>query len=197
MSKAQRKSSNARYEYRVWGKRKEVCKRLSKLADGVSEEEVHDCYLLVSDHSCNAKIRRNRLKVKTLIGERSGFERWSSVWHPASEKAPQPFNLLMAELKAKDPRKHNYERKVAKTIDKLDLEQDVRAVVVDKYRRHFHLGSIRAEATELRVEGQPGRLRTIAIQGQDVNDLIQLRSLLGLTKVPNLAFHLAVDLQHQ
>jgi hypothetical protein len=198
MSEVELEGTSTRYEFRVWGKRKDVCKRLTKLADAVSEEQVHDCYLLGPDHSFNAKIRRNRLKVKTLVGERSGFERWSSTWHPMSaKKAPKPFNLLLAELDAKNPPKQGFERKVAKTIDKLDLDQDLRAVVVDKYRKRFDLGSIRAEATKLRVEGQSGPLRSVAIEGSDIDDLIQLRSLLGLAKVPNLAVHLAVDLQHQ
>ncbi len=196
MSKTQLKDSNARYEFRVWGKRKDACKRLSKLADVELEEELHDCYLLVADRGCNAKIRRNRLKVKTLIGKHSGFERWSTMWHQVSAEAPQPFDQLMSELSNRRPQKRSYGRTVAKTIDKLDLDNDVRAVVVDKRRRRFHLGSIRAEATDLIVQGQPGRLRTLAIEGRDLDDLIKVRSLLGLAKVPNLALHLAVELQH-
>ncbi|MCP5033723.1 MAG: hypothetical protein GY939_18145 [Actinomycetia bacterium] len=196
MSKAHFKGSKARYEFRVWGKRKDACRRLSTLADVELEEELHDCYLLVADRGCNAKIRRNQLKVKTLIGKRSGFERWSTMWHRLSDEVPQPFDQLMSELSNRSPRKRGHERTVARTIDKLDLDNDLRAVVVDKHRRRFQFGSIRAEATDLFVQGQPRRLRTLAIEGPDLDDLIRVRSLLGLAKVPNLALHLAVELQH-
>ncbi|MGI9611400.1 MAG: hypothetical protein ACR2QO_00710 [Acidimicrobiales bacterium] len=153
-----------RYEFRVWGEHEAARRQLSMLADVERHEQLDDCYLLVDDSGYNAKIRRNCLKIKRLVEVTLGFQRWSSSTSDLVGPVPQ-----------------------------LDAFGGVRAVFVTKERCRFRFGSIRAEVTEVDVIGQPGTLRTLAIEGKDLDDLIRLRSALGLAHLPNVALHLAVE----
>lgn len=186
----------SRYEFRVWGERDKACKRLAKLADVEQRERLEDCYLLVPDDACNIKIRQNRLKVKRLVDERHGFQRWSSIWHRAANGAPEPFDRVMEELATKRARRDDGRRALVRAVDRLDPDDGVRAVFVSKRRRRFRFGAMRAEASEVKVSGTPGKLFTVAIEGPDLGDLVDLRKLLGLAKTTNLALHLAVDPAH-
>ena len=153
-----------RYEFRVWGEHEAARRQLSVLADVERHEQLDDCYLLLDDWSYNAKIRRNCLKIKRLVDVRLGFQRWSSSKSDLVGPVPQ-----------------------------LDTSGGVRAVFVTKERCRFRFGSIRAEVTEVDVFGQPGVLRTLAIEGKDLDELVRLRSVLGLAHLPNVALHLAVE----
>jgi len=158
------KKRRIRYEFRVWGEHRSAHQRLSFLADAERQERLDDCYLLVGDRSWNAKIRENRLKIKRLVDVRMGFQRWSSAKTDLAAPVPQ-----------------------------LEMSNGVRPVFVTKHRHRYRFGSIRAEATEVDVLGQPGRLHTLAIEGKDLDQLVRLRSTLGLAHLPNVALHLAVD----
>jgi hypothetical protein len=153
-----------RYEFRVWGEHDMARRQLAALAETESEELLEDCYLLVDDRNCNAKIRSNRLKIKRLIDVHSGFQRWSSSTTNLVSPPPQ-----------------------------LVTSAGVQPVFVTKHRSRFRFGSIRAESTNVDVHGQPGLLRTVAIVGKDLDELIQLRSSLGFMHLPNVALHHAVD----
>lgn len=196
MINADQGAPNSRFEFRVWGDSKTVRKRLSRLADVELREQLDDCYLLVSDPRCNAKIRENQLKVKRLIGERLGFQRWSSMRHRAAANAPEPFSKLVTDLTSARALDGDYRRSVAKMVGRLERQHDVRPVFVTKDRRRFRFGSVRAEVAKVKVTGRPGRLSTIAIEGSDLLELVSLRNLLGLNDLPNLALHLAVDPQY-
>jgi len=79
---------SARFEYRVWGEYRTARKLIRKLADSEIREELEDCYLLVDDETFNAKIRDNTLKVKQLIAEDKGFERWVSDKYRSADSTP-------------------------------------------------------------------------------------------------------------
>jgi hypothetical protein len=184
--------ARSRYEFRVWGRRDETCDVLSRLADEERVESHEDWYLLLGQRSCNAKIRRNRLKVKRLIEERFGFQRWAAVRHRMASGDVCPLELLMDELRLDDPNQGcppDFEAPAGRATP----GGAVPALHVTKWRRRFDLGSIRAEATEVEIEGHSGRLRTVAIEGHELDELIRLRASLGLDRSPNLAFHLAIS----
>lgn len=184
----------ARYEYRVWGRRADLQRHLSGLADSVHHDSIEDCYLLVADPACNAKIRGKRLKVKRLIDERFGFQRWSSTWHRL-DRIPEPFGAMLAEL-TDQPHQWDDPQSLASAIGEVESLHSIRAVYVAKDRRRFRLGSIRAEAVELEIPGLGRPLTTVAFGGRDLGQLIQLRRTLGLDLAPNVAVHLAVDTDH-
>ncbi len=181
----------ARYEFRVWGNQEEVWRQLADMAAAEPKQRLADCYLIGDDPSLNTKIRRSRLKVKHLREERLGFQRWSTSWHRLAEEAKE--ELLMAGAAPGDPLSEDYEQMLTDTIDDLEWSGDVRPVLVTKHRRRFRVGSVRAESTTVMVDGMSKLLRTIAIEGYDLHDLIHLRAVLGLEHVPNLPLHTAVN----
>lgn len=159
-------TSKRSYEFRVWGERFDACRRLTMLGGDERQERLSDCYLLDGDPARNTKIRRRKLKVKHLVEEVQGFQWWSSAWH-----------------------------ELAEALEEVETDDPLRAVFVTKHRRRFRIGSMKAESTTVGIQGRPRSLQTLAIEGPDIQDLIRLRAMLGLTGVPNLALHLAVGLE--
>ncbi len=183
---------HARYEYRVWGRHSKARKKLARLASNEVEETVKDCYLLVDDSSWNAKIRRNNLKIKQLVSEDQGFERWTSDRHRTADTAPSPFDDLFEQLRLDRPQRgKSYD--LYKAIDELDPSSGVRAVFVIKRRRRYTVGALRAEVTDIEVTETSDLLHTLVIEGDDLDELVALRKELGLRDEPNFAVHQAID----
>lgn len=189
-------SRNSRFEYRVWGKHTGACRLLAKLADEETRERVDDCYLLIDDPSWNAKVRDDTLKVKELITENKGFERWASSKHQSSDDAPSPFDELYEHLdldRVRDSKSFN----LLDAVAALDPDLGVRAVFVTKRRRRYRIGSLKAEVTNIKITETGESLRTVAIEGDDLDELVALRKKLGLRDEPNIPVHQALDDEHQ
>ena len=183
---------DVRYEHRVWGKRRSARKLLAELADEQSAETVNDCYLLVDDGSWNAKIRNNTLKIKQLVAERKGFEHWSSDRHRSADSAPTPFDEIFERLRLDRPQRGKaYD--LRDEVDALDPDSGVRAVFVTKERRHYRVGRLRAEATDIKIHETGEVLYTLSIEGDDLDELTVLRKRLGLRDEDNIAVHHALD----
>ena len=180
-----------RYEYRVWGKHRKARKRLAELATAETQERIEDCYLLIGDANWNAKIRDNTLKLKQLITEHKGFERWASAKHRKAKTAPSPFDMLFEELDLAQAGDKRYD--LAEAVAALDPALGVRAVFVVKDRIRYRIGELRAEATKVRIEGTNQALHTLVIEGDDLDALRQLRKTLGLRDEPNTPVHAAID----
>jgi hypothetical protein len=185
MTKESSGASKSRYEFRVWGDRSEVGDRLSSVADSERQESLKDWYLLVGDRARSLKVRRSRLKVKRLVEERFGFQRWSSDWY--SLKVRESADLVL------DPGQAAADGLEAMTGDGHDLATTLRPVLVTKHRKRFRCGSVRAEMADLEIDGRTGRLCTVAIEGRNLVDLIHLRSTLGIDLVPNVAVPWVLD----
>lgn len=183
--------SDARYEYRVWGKQKKARKILAALASDVVAEVIDDCYFLVDEPAVNAKIRNRTLKVKRLVGHERGFERWVSKRHRNAETAPAPFDSLLEELRLDRRRGKSYDLDAA--VANLDSAMADCAVFVTKRRQRYTIGSMRAEATDITIESTGEVLHTLAIEGDDIDELVALRKRLGLKGVDNVAVHVAID----
>ena len=184
-------SSDARYEYRVWGEHRQARKRLAKLADE-QLSEVHDCYLLVDDASWNAKIRDNTLKIKQLVAERRGFEQWTSDRHRCVETVPTPFDHIFEQLGLDRPQRGE-EYDLPMEIAALGSDHGVRAVFVTKQRRRYRVGGLRAESTDITIHEGGEMLHTLSIEGDDLEELASLRKRLGLRGEENVAVHNALD----
>ncbi|MEM9653993.1 MAG: hypothetical protein AAGA65_18010 [Actinomycetota bacterium] len=181
----------SRFEYRVWGKHTRACRLLAKMADEETRERVDDCYLLVDDPSWNAKVRDDTLKVKELIAENRGFERWASSKHRSSDDAPSPFDELYEELDL-DRVRSKKPFNLSDAVAALDPDLGVRAVFVTKRRRRYQVGSLRAEVTNVKITDTGESLRTVAIEGDDLDELVALRKKLGLRDEPNTPVHRAI-----
>lgn len=186
-------STKARYEFRVWGEYPKAVRRLRKLADESGTETVRDCYLVLADDpTLNAKIRNNLLKVKQLVAERKGFEHWSSERFLSAEAAPAPLDKIFEQLRLDRPQRGK-KYHLADEIDGLDSELGVQAVFVEKTRRHYRIGDLRAEVTDIEILETGEVLKTLLIEGDDLDGLKALRKQLGLRGEENVAVHQAVD----
>lgn len=188
-------TSKRRYEFRVWGGWSDACRQLKRLAGDERRQRLSDCYLLGGDPARNTKIRHSKVKVKHLVEERQGFQRWSSVWHGLAEDAPRPFDRLLDEIHRSAPESDDYQHSVTEAVEDVESDDPLQAVFVTKHRRRFLIGSMKAESTRVGLDGRSRSMHTLAIEGPDIQELIQLRAVLGLTGVPNLALHLAVGLE--
>ena len=92
-----------RYEYRVWGKQRRARKKLEQLAKHESTERVDDCCLIHDELGWNAKVRDDTLKLKQLIREDAGFERWASQRHESAGALPSPYDEVFDQLRLDRP----------------------------------------------------------------------------------------------
>lgn len=183
--------TRARYEYRVWGQHREARKMLDRLGSNRSDERIEDCYLLVDDSTWNAKVRDNRLKVKQLVAEDKGFERWTADRPRSADAAPSPFDELFDRLRLDRPQRGKaYD--LYEAVSELGSDSGTRAVFVVKHRRRYTIGRLRAEVTDVEIVETSEVLRTLAIEGDDLTELVALRKKLGLRREPNVAVHEAI-----
>ena len=181
-------ADEGRYEYRVWGKQRDARKLLAELASETTTETVEDCYLLVDDPAVNLKIRDNALKIKQLVDERKGFEQWTSDHHRSADTLPSPYDEVFERLRL-DRAQSGKKFDLRKAIARLDKRSGIRAVFVTKERRHFRVGEIEAESTDIEIEETGEVLRTLSIVGDDLSELSALRKRLGIRDDENLAVH--------
>lgn len=186
------RSETGRYEFRVWGAHKRARKKLAKLADDHYVEEVDDCYLLTDDAEWNAKVREDTLKIKQLVAEDGGFEKWSSNRHRSASATPSPFDTVFEQMRLDRPQRGK-SFDLAEAVERLDPSLDIRAVFVTKRRHRYRIGDVRAEATDITILDTDEVLHTLSIEGDDIEDLKVLRKQLGLKGEPNLAVHQAID----
>jgi hypothetical protein len=159
---------------------------LAGLADRERTEQVDDCYLLVDDAALNAKVRDNTLKVKQLVAERKGFERWTSNRHDVAHTAPAPFGTLAEQLGL---HRRGRDADLPTAFAAFGAAAGVRLVFVAKHRRRYRVGSLRAEATDIRLLDTGEVLHTLSIEGDDLKRLVALRAHLGLRGEDNVAVH--------
>lgn len=186
-----REATPNRYEYRVWGKHRKARKMLEKLASDVTEERVKDCYLLVKDSTWNAKVRNNTLKIKQLVSEDKGFERWSRDRPRSADTTPSPFDDLYQRLQL-DRARRGEAYDLYDAVARLEPDPGTQIVFVVKHRRRYTIGKLRAEATDIEVSGTSEVMHTLQIEGEDLDDLVSLRKKLDLRDEPNLAVHEAI-----
>lgn len=182
----------ARYEFRVWGKQRKARKKLAEIATSTSHETFEDVYLLGEDPEWNAKVRDNTLKIKQLVSERKGFERWSRNEYVSADETPSPFDDIFDTLRLDRPQRGK-KFDIKRAVRRLDDDGDIRAVFVTKERQRFEIGDITAEVTDITVDDTGEVLRTLSVEGDDLKALVALRKELGLRDEENLAVHQAID----
>lgn len=189
-----KKSPNdvGKFEYRVWGKHKKARKLLDSIGTDKTVETLSDCYFLGDDPDWNAKVRDSTLKLKRLVAEERGFEQWTSDWYRESKETPAPFDDLFDDLHL-DRLDRGKKFSIKRAVKGLDDDHEARPVFVSKDRVRYRVGSVRAEVTDITVVDTGEELHTIAIVGDDLDELVALRKQLGLKKSDNVAVHVAID----
>jgi hypothetical protein len=163
-----------RFEFRVWGSHGPASRLLAALADGQTNEQTEDCYLLVDDPAWNVKVRNGTLKIKRLVAELDGFEQWAWDRHGCDAMTPSPSEALGDAFTSLVPHAAHHR------------------VFVTKKRRRLRLGDLRAETTDITVHETGTVMNTLAIEGTDLDGLRDLRQRLGLRARDNLAVHRAL-----
>lgn len=187
---AQPSEKAGRYEFRVWGKHARARRVLARLADEVTTQHVDDCYFL-AEPGVNVKVRDRMLKVKRLVERSRGFERWAASRYRQPDTAPPPYDQVFEHLRRERERRGRA-FDVAEALAELDGDLAARAVPVTKHRTRYRIGELRAEVTDITVERTGEVLRTLAIEGHDLDELEALRRRLGLEETANVAVHLAL-----
>jgi hypothetical protein len=183
--------TGARFEYRVWGTHRRARRMLEKLADAQTTEQVDDCYVLVDDSALNVKIRESTLKIKQLVAERKGFEQWKSDRHHSVDTVPTPFDTIYLRLGLD---RSSEDVDLTAVVAAVGLDAGVRLVIVNKQRRRFRVGDLRAESTDITITETGEVLHTLSIEGDDLEQLRALRRRLGLHGHENVAVHNALGL---
>jgi len=183
---------NARYEYRVWGGQRKARKLLASLATSSVNEQVADCYFLTDDPDWNTKVRDSTLKVKRLVTEEKGFEVWTRESPDTAKSTPPPFDQLFDDLHL-DRVARGKKYSLPKAIKGLDDDHEARPVFVTKDRTRYRVGTVRAEVTDITIDATGEVLRTLAIEGDDLDELVALRKKLGLKGKDNVPVHVAID----
>lgn len=187
-------SPGGKYEYRVWGKHKKARNLLDAMGTEKTVETIEDCYFLGDDPDWNAKVRDSTLKVKRLVAEERGFEQWTSESYQENTNTPEPFGELFDDLHL-DRLNRGKKFNINKAVKELDDDHDARPVFVTKTRVRYRVGTVRAEVTDIVINATGEDLQTLAIVGNDLDELVALRKQLGLKKSDNVAVHLAIDPQ--
>lgn len=177
-----------RYEFRAWCPLDAAYEMLDRLADRTHDERLDDWYLPTGRQDCNAKIRGERLKIKRLLGEEQGFQRWASSRRRIVGDGIDPIDVVTRELGLIAlPARPGHGSGPPSPVPGLE------AVHVRKWRQCFGLGAVEAEAVEMTVGSRSERLTSVAIEGDDLDELVDLRLALGLESRRNIAVHLAID----
>lgn len=181
---------NARWELRVWDVDETVHDRLYALNPDPNITAQADCYLIGPRYEFNAKIREGVLDVKRLLERRSGFQRWAPDWSGEEPYEPQELNRLLVELGADQ---HDDLEPMSNTqlINLVNSVSGLKAVAVTKKRRHFDLGDVIGEISDVEIDEAQPRM-CVVIESTDIDRLKELRHQLGLDGVPNIAIHNAI-----
>ena len=83
--------------------------------------------------------------------------------------------------------------KLTDALKGLDADSGVRVVFVTKQRRRYFIGDLKAEVTDVKIAETGEVVRTLSIEGDDLQELVKLRKKLGLKGEPNTSMAQFID----
>lgn len=184
----------ARWEFRVWGELREERDRLEQVGGAGELEALDDHYLVGPRGSNPLKVRDGRLESKHLLERHHGFERWCPAWASDAPFPADDVGRALIDLGMEPDRARHVVDAAHPPLSEASLARIVREqqqldwVAVGKRRRQLQVHGVRAELTEVSLEGGEA-VWTVAIEGTDLSVLLELRDRLGLTEQENLPVH--------
>ena len=182
--------TQARYEFRTWGKTLEdVKKRLLQLATPRHTETSEETYLIsaVTD-KCNAKIRHGMIDIKSLIEKKDGLERWRpllKIGFPL--KSSVIANDIFPNLNVQSPQLPKTEYGKAEFLNEVMSSQSQIAIVpVSKTRLQFTLKECQAEFASIGINGIA--LDTVAVEDSNFYAVWQLIREVGISGAANVNY---------
>jgi hypothetical protein len=171
-----------RFEYRIWGA------AFPELPSPEPSAESAEVYFLPQHDGVNAKIRRNALEIKRLLGMRDGLQHWLPAFRcPLPLPAAVIADELCPALDVPPPRLGR------KRYDLAQLTAEVapalpRIVVVPlrKRRRQLEIDGARAERTQLTIGAHA--LESLAVEAEAFAAAARATERLGLRRAANLDY---------
>lgn len=184
----------ARFEFRVWGRRldrlSETIRANASSSTETSSTETYFVSALALD--VNPKARDGKLDVKSLQGVRHDFEQWT-----VRMKAdfPVPSQLIAEEMLVPLGLDPSGLRRPEYSLDQLisevvAVESDLAAVTVTKHRRLFEVAGYSAEVADATINETDWQ--TVAIESTDLEVLREARSWLDLDGADNVSYPRAI-----
>jgi hypothetical protein len=180
----------ARYEWRVWGKRlDEIDATVRSLSACLGTQHSTETYLVsTATIAVNPKVRADRLDVKVLVATCDGYEQWQPRLKAAF---PVTADLLATELfpllGLEAPhlgRKAYSESQLIETV--IDPHQGWTAVRVEKHRRAYEIFGCIAEVADVTIAGQS--LQTAAVESLDLDAVRAAGRRAGLEARSNISY---------
>jgi len=188
------KDAVPRYEFRAFARCFErSAGRLRKLSRCDSIEEITDIYLVSAGAwQYNVKIRENQLSIKKLLENRDGLELWRpwlNLDFPAAaadlgKHVLRSLALEISELRRTEMSQEEFLKDVVAPHPQITIGQ------VFKRRFRFLLNNCPVEAVEIVVNG--ATIQSMAVEGQDPGDVLEIRDMLGLQVYENLSYLMAM-----
>ena len=168
--------------------------RLHHLATLKDIEEQTDVYLITrNNHSHSVKIRDGRLEIKYLIHKKNGLEEWRPIYQATFPLTASQLSWeLFTSLNVVAPRLayDSYDEKEF-WGELTKLQTCICPVHVIKYRFRFNYRSCYAEISNLWANGTP--MQTLAIESEDDEAVLALRTKLDLQYYENVSYPLALQ----
>jgi len=187
---ANRNTVHARFEFRSFGEHAiDAFQRLERNDHEDRRAYSADTYCLskVTDSS-NVKIRNGQLDVKRLVEVDSGLERWKPIFKASLPVADVLLRSIVLPSLRAGTCTLNHSKYDQEAIRREVVEPHARLMwlPVRKRRWLFTLARCRAEFVELEAGG--ALLRSIAIEGPQSDEILDLRMRLGLSHFENVSY---------
>ncbi len=182
-----------RYEFRVFAQNFGLVEdKLRHLARFERYRESVEFYLLSrAGGGDNTKIRDEKLDIKTLLRVERELEQWTVRLKTEFPLAPAGVTELFAILDVPAPELRRDQYSLARFIEELARPHAGLAVArVFKRRYGYKIGNCTAELADLLVNG--AAIRTVAVESEDPDAVIETRTKLGLREYQNVSYPLAL-----
>jgi exopolyphosphatase/guanosine-5'-triphosphate,3'-diphosphate pyrophosphatase len=165
-----------RWEWRTFG---DVAVPLSGTPERVQDSD--EVYLLSLESDASVKVRDGLMDVKLLESvDDAGLEQWRPVLKAAFPLGRDNVSVLLGALRIPVPELRDARYSVD---DVVELSDEIHAVEVHKHREHFRPGGCMVEVSEVRTA--EGAMRTIAVESEDPQLVVETVRALGLEGRPN------------
>jgi exopolyphosphatase / guanosine-5'-triphosphate,3'-diphosphate pyrophosphatase len=183
-----------RYEFRIWGQNLAGLRdQLQRLGAAPRTESSKETYLIsAATDRCNAKIRRDLMDIKVLIGTERGLEQWKPVLKAEfplerSVIAAQIFPAL--ELAAPQLSCERYPMKEF-LGEIIGAQPRITVLDVSKTRLQFSVDECQAEFASVTINNLARD--TVALESADADAVLRLTRRLGLEGAPNTSYIRAI-----
>ena len=175
------------YEFRVFEKNlSHIEEKISNLCRFKKYKDREDLYIISdNDERNNIKIRKNELKIKTLIKRKEGLELWAQNFFfsfPLRDDILKKAVFPGLGVKVPDLKRKNYTIKefLEELINPLP---GLSTVKVLKKRASYELEDCDAEIADILIGGNS--FQTAAVEGYHIKSVLKLKKMVGLEGFEN------------